>query len=36
METHSNEAPDTLASIYDAIRAHPASQEVDSLVKTLI
>ncbi len=36
METHSNEGTDTLAGVYDALRAHPASHAIDSIVKTLI
>ncbi len=36
METHNTEAADTLAGVYDALRARPESHTVDSIVKTLI
>jgi hypothetical protein len=36
METHSNEGADTLAGVYEALNANPASHTIDSIVKTLV
>jgi hypothetical protein len=36
METHSTEAADTLAGVYEALSTNPASHAIDSIVKTLI
>ncbi len=35
METHNHESADTLAGVYDSLRAQPASGEIEALVKEL-